>query len=285
MKPTRDVSFAAAVVVAVFGGVVPQASAKSSTSTTKTSVDPNVLAALDNMGAFLRAQKTFTVDAETATDEILGNGEKVKRDGAAHLKVDRPGRLRADISGDEKDQQIYFDGKTFTIFQPETGYYADFAAPPTLAEMVEVAEKRYGIDLPLADLFYWGADKTKALALQSAINAGTSVVKGVTCDHFAFRQPGVDWQIWIQRGDKPLPSKLIVTTTSSSVRPEHEVLLSWNLNPNINNQAFVFTPPAGAQKIQLDTIGPLRVGLPRQGRASTARGERATTAATKGATP
>lgn len=275
----------AAVVVAALGGVGSYASAKSSTSTTKASVDPTVVAALDTMGAFLRTQKTFTVDAETATDEILGNGEKVKRDGAAHLKVDRPGRLRADISGDDKDQQMFFDGKTFTIFQPETGYYADFAAPPTLAEMVEVAEKRYGIDLPLVDLFYFGAENTKAPALQSAINAGTSVIKGVTCDHFAFRQRDVDWQIWIQRGDKPLPSRLIVTTTSSAVRPEHEMLLSWNLSPSINNQAFVFTPPAGAQKIQIDTIGPPSVGLPRQGRASTHRVERATPAATKGETP
>jgi hypothetical protein len=284
MKTTRRASFAAAFAVVALAGFASHVSAKSCKSAA-TTVDPAVMAALDKMGAFLRAQKTFTVDAETTTDDILGDGEKVKRDGAAHLKVDRPGRLRADISGDDKDQQIFFDGKTFTIFQPDTGYYADFAAPPTLAEMVEVAEKRYGIELPLADLFYFRAGKTKAPALQSAVNAGTSVTKGVTCDHFAFRQSEVDWQIWIQRGDKPLPSKLVVATTSSSARPEHEMLLSWNLSPSITDQVFVFTPPAGAQKIPIDTVGPPPIGVPRHGRASTRRGERATPATTKGATP
>jgi len=34
-------------------------------------------------------------------------------------------------------------------------YYATVPAPPTIAELVDRLEKKFGIDLPLVDLFYW----------------------------------------------------------------------------------------------------------------------------------
>jgi hypothetical protein len=36
---------------------------------------------------------------------------------------------------------------------------------------------------------------------------GTSWIDGVECDHVAVRQADVDWQVWIERGDTPLPRK------------------------------------------------------------------------------
>jgi len=33
-------------------------------------------------------------------------------------------------------------------------YYATVPAPPTIAELVDRLEKKFGIDLPLVDLFY-----------------------------------------------------------------------------------------------------------------------------------
>ena len=50
---------------------------------------------------------------------------------------------------------------------------------------------------------------------------GLSDVGGITCEHYAFRQPGLDWQVWIQLGDHPLPKKLVLTTTTDDARPQH----------------------------------------------------------------
>jgi hypothetical protein len=271
---------AALMMATTLGG--PGAARAATPAAKPPAVDPEAMAALDKMGGFLRAQKTFSVDTESTTDLVLDSGQKVKRTSIAHLKVERPDKLRADIDSDEKTQQIFYDGKTFTIFQPQVGFYADFAAPPTLAEMADVAEKRYGIDLPLADLFYWGSDKSHAAHVTSAINLGPTVIKGVSCDHFAFRQPDVDWQIWIQRGDRPLPAKLVVTTVGVKAEPEHEVVMTWNLDARIDAHAFAFVPPPGAHKIQFEALAPLSPAVPRHGnRPSPTRTDRPT----KGATP
>ena len=126
---------------------------------TAPAVDPGAVAALERMGAFLREQQSFEIKGETLTDDVLESGQKVQLPASIDLKVRRPDRLRADMQSDRKSRQLFFDGKTFTVFGPRSGYYARVAAPATIRELVEAAGRRYGIELPLADLFYWGTDR------------------------------------------------------------------------------------------------------------------------------
>jgi hypothetical protein len=81
------------------------------------------------------------------------------------------------------------------------------------------------------------------------MEVGSGQVGEVPCGHYAFRQPGMDWQIWIQRGDHPLPRKIVLTTTTDDARPQHTSLLTWNLAPAFNEAAFAFQPPPGVYKI------------------------------------
>jgi hypothetical protein len=241
-------------------------------------VDAAVMAALARMGAFLRAQGTLVVQADTTTDEVLLSGQKIQLASHVDLRVHRPDRLRADVQSDRKTRRLLYDGRTFTIFSPRTGYYAQAPAPPTLRELAAQLAQRYGVDLPLADLFYWGTDQSGAADVRTAMNVGPSSVAGALCDHYAFRQPGVDWQIWIERGAQPLPRKLVVTTTDEPAQPQHTVLMTWSLNPPLEDQLFAFVPPNGAQRIELEAM-PSSSAAPRptrQGR---------TTRAGKGPTP
>ena len=236
-------------------------------------IDPAVVEAMEKMGAYLRSLGSFAIDAEMTTDDVLASGQKVKFGGSAQLKVQRPDRLRADIAGDRTNQQLFYDGKTFTIFGQRVNYFASFAAPPRLAELVQTVQETYGIDLPLADLFRWGADTKVTAAITAASDLGPSTVKGATCDHYAFRQPEVDWQVWIERGTKPLPRKLVITTMTEKMQPEHEVVMTWNLEPQLTEQTFAFVPPPGAQRIEFAKVVDARAatapaGVPRQGRSS-----------------
>jgi hypothetical protein len=236
-------------------------------------IDPAAIQALDKMGAYLRSLGSFGIDAEMATDDVLASGQKVKQIGLVQLKVRRPDRLRADIAGDRRTQQLFYDGKTFTIYDRPANYYGAFAAPPRLAELVQTVEQTYGIDMPLADLFHWGADAKATAAITAASDLGASMIKGVTCDHYAFRQPEVDWQIWIERGTKPLPRKLVVTTVTEKIQPEHEMVMTWNLDVQPTEQSFAFVPPHGAQRIEFAKAVDARAvampaGVPRQGRSA-----------------
>ena len=145
---------AVTIAVGLALGAGSRSEAEAKPASAKPAVDPDAIAALHKMGAFLRDQQKFAVRASVTTDDLLASGQKVQLDGAIQLMVRRPDRLRAEVRGDRRDERIYYDGNTFTIFGEKAGYYASFQAPATLAELKDVAEKRYGIDLPLADLFY-----------------------------------------------------------------------------------------------------------------------------------
>ena len=99
------------------------------------------------------------------------------------------------------------------------------------------------------DHFNWGSTDEAPKKITAAVAVGPSAVDGVTCEHYAFRQEGVDWQIWIQLGDFPLPHKLVITTLDDEARPQHTDTLTWNLAPSFNNEAFVFDPPQDAKRI------------------------------------
>lgn len=243
---------AVAVTAGLALGAAGWSEAEAKPGASKPAVDPDAIAALHKMGAFLREQQKFAVHARVTTDDLLASGQKVQFSGTIEMMVRRPDRLRADVRGDRRDEHIYYDGKTFTMFGEKVGYYASFQAPATLAELKDVAEKRYGIDLPLADLFYWGTPQDGTSDITAATNVGVSTVEGTACDHYAFRQKDVDWELWIEQGPHPLPRKLVITTTSEKSRPQHAVVLDWDLAPKLTDDLFAFAPPPEAHKIEFD---------------------------------
>ena len=108
--------------------------------------------------------------------------------------------------------------------------------------------------MPLSDLFRWGTPGWSAEGITAARDLGPSDVLGTTCQHYAFRQDDIDWQIWIQKGDNALPRKLVITTKTDEARPQTSAVYTWNLAPSFNDATFTFDPPAGAGKVVLAEI-------------------------------
>ncbi len=221
--------------------------------------DPGALAALDRMGAYLRTLTVFQVRAETSSEDVLEDGQKVTVGGTSHLLVARPGRLLAEVSDDRQSRAYFYDGKAFTLWARDVNAYATVAAPPSIAELVDRLASEYVIDVPLSDLIFWGTPRGAAGKVRSALDLGPADVSGTSCEHYAFRQEGLDWQVWIQLGDFPLPRKLVLTTRTDEARPQFTSVLSWDLAPSFNDAAFTFDPPARAEKIALPTATALGV--------------------------
>ena len=249
MRLLRMAAVTAAAAVSMLG-VVPSAHGKAAAP--PPAVDPDAIAALQKMGEFLRQQQNFSVQARMTTDDVLKSGQKVQFGATVDMKVRRPDRMRIDISGDRRNERIFYDGKTFTVFGDRVGFFATFPAPGTLAELKGVLEKR-GFELPLADLFYFGTNKDDIAAITRATHIGAANVEGFVCDHYAFRQKDVDWELWIEQGGRTLPRKMVITTTSEPSKPQHTAVLNWDLNAKFDDSLFTFVPPATAHQIEFDT--------------------------------
>jgi hypothetical protein len=230
-------------------------SGQDKTAQKKADIDPGAMAALDKMGAYLRTINVFRVEAAQTTDEVMENGQTVQSSRVIDLVAAKPNRVRVEISSDEMDRLFFFDGKNFTIYGRRVNYYATVPAPPTIHGLIDTLDKKYDIELPLVDLFLWGSPGyTNAQYITSATDIGPSSIDGTTCEQYAFRQDGLDWQIWIQQGEYPLPRKLVLITTDDEARPRFSEVLTWNLAPSFSEDAFTFDPPQGAQRIVIAEV-------------------------------
>jgi hypothetical protein len=264
---TKDGAVAPAQsAVGTSGAVAQSDSTNASTSTTAAPAtrevsgprDPEAIKALERMGDYLRTLKTFQIRSETNRDEVLDDGQNVEFDGVVDMIVEKPNRLRADVSSDKQQRLYFYNGNSLSIWARRLNYYTTVPAPPTIKELVDTLSSKYDIELPLVDVFYW-SDRSNTAGITSAVDLGPSQVEGVTCEHYAYRQEGADWQVWIQLGDYPLPRKVVIRTTSDDARPRYASVMNWNLAPSFNDAAFTFVPPRDAKKIALVE---LKVGGP-----------------------
>ena len=169
-------------------------------------VDPASIAALNGMSAYLRTLKTFQVEAATATDEVLEDGQLVKYSGTTNIVARFPDKLLADVYSDRNERQYLYDGKTFTLLARRVGYYATVPAPPRCANSRTCSRQVRHRGAALRSV---PVGRSRLVHVDHYVGAGhgPGEVGGTTCEHYAFRQEGADWQIWIQKGDFPLPAQ------------------------------------------------------------------------------
>lgn len=218
--------------------------------------DADSIAALQKMSTYLKTLKAYQVIAKTTNEDVFEDGQKIQYTGTVNFLVNMPGQLRIDSRDDRHDRLYLFDGKNFTLFARGANLYASVPAPSSVGELATIADEKYGIELPMVDFFRWGSSSWKPADITAAMDLGPSVVDGITCQQYAFRQAGVDWQIWIQKGDYPLPRRLVITTTTDEARPQHTAQYLWNLAPSFNDAAFQMDPTSDAQRVLLQGMDP-----------------------------
>ncbi len=219
-------------------------------------IDPDAIEALKRMSAYLGTQTSFELKSSGAFDLVLDDGQRLQFGDNATFKVRRPNGFVIERIGDYKDRRFTYDGKQLTVSSPRTAYYAQVEAPPTIRETLALAADRYGIELPLTDLFRWSEPGGgRADDIQEALYVGPALIDGTPTDHYAFREAEVDWQIWIAQGDSPVPRKIVITDRTDPSSPQYTATLSWNFRPAFDAQTFAFQAPAGALPIRLTALG------------------------------
>lgn len=215
-------------------------------------VTPAAQAVLDRMTATLKSLNSVAVTAHVTRDEVLAFGYKLQHNETARMWVERPNRMRVELEGDVKDRTYIYDGSSLTMYAPDLNVYASSPAPGTLGEVVKTLLDA-GVEMPLIDLLYHGNAGDLTEDVRVGLVVGDSQVEGVATDHLAFRQPLVDWQLWVEKGSRALPRKLLITTRYEVGDPQYQAILTWDANAKAKSDAFTFSPPAGAKKIEFHT--------------------------------
>jgi hypothetical protein len=207
------------------------------------SVEPEAVQALQKMSAYLQTLNAFEITTKTSLDLVT------------QYKVRRPKGFVIEINTDWKKRVFLYDGARFTVYAPELGHYAQVDAPATNLQTLDAIYEKFGIALPIEDLFRWNdVSSRRQDPLSSAIVVGERMIEGVPTDQYAFRQGDFDWQVWIARGDRPLPRKLVIVDRSDLAQPAYSAILTWTVNPTFTDEDFAFRPTSGATAIRLTPI-------------------------------
>lgn len=251
MKKKRILTIATLATALAASYADAQTAAAPAPASSAAAVDPDAVNALKKMGAYLQSLKRFSVTTQLTGERVLEDGEKLQHTASADLDVDRPDRIRAVMSSARSNREIVFDGKHVTLYTPAQKYYATASFDGNVGALIDQLRDRYGVEFPLADLFVWGTPQAPTDQFESAMFAGQDYVGSDLCDHYAFRQKDLDWQLWLTEGAHPLPRKIVITRRDDDARPQSVSVIDWTLRPDFKDAIFTFKPPAGAKKIDL----------------------------------
>jgi hypothetical protein len=200
-----------------------------------------------------RAQRSFVV--QHLERELAHKRLAFRRD-LRRQRGRQPNKLRAERVGDIISQSFYYNGRLLTLSNPNEGYYATVPAPASIDTMLDFARDSLDVIAPGGDLISENAYERLMDDTTAGFVVGKSAIGGVRCDHIAFRGRDLDWQVWIEDGDKPFPRKYVITTLDVAGSPQYEVVMNnWTTTPDVSAKQFEFTPPAGATKIEFLPVG------------------------------
>ena len=202
-------------------------------------IDPEADEILRAMSNYLGGLSAFTVSADVDHEIMDLAGQKLQLSASETLVVERPGRLHVSRQGPIAEVELFFDGKMVTIHGKNLNAYTQFDSPGTIDNAIASIRAETGLDAPGADLLY--ADPYPGL-VTDVLNGsylGTAFVNGIECHHLAFRAAKVDWQLWVQYGDTPLPMKYVITSKWMTGAPEYSVRFrDWDTKPQIEAAQF-----------------------------------------------
>lgn len=205
---------------------------------------------LKQMSAYIGSANEFTFHADITFDHVLPSGQKLQYEAAEEVALQRPGGLYVEWSGDLGDRQFWYDGKSVTLYDPSTPFYAAEAAPPDIDAMLEKVITELGFSPPLSDFLYRDPYHAAAGNIQFGLYLGTTDVNGRRCESLAFVTKDVDWQIWIDTGPQLTPCKVVITYKTQPSQPQFSaVFTDWNFDPRIAESVFTPFLPAGTEKV------------------------------------
>jgi hypothetical protein len=150
---------------------------------------------------------------------------------------------------------LFFDGKTFNVYGKHLNSFFRLDAPGTIDNLIDELREKHGAALPFADLLLSNPYKVLMEGVLEAKDIGRGVIDGVECEHLAFRNDDVDWQLWVQLGANPIPRQYIITSKTVASAPQYRIRISdWKTDVAPANGAFAFRAPDGAKAVSAEAI-------------------------------
>jgi hypothetical protein len=218
---------------------------------TASAIDEKAMAPVMRMAEFLAKAQSYSVTSDIGYDVDQAWGQKLEFGATRNITVRRPDRMAIDITDRDGTRRGFrFDGKQIAFFGLNEKVYATAQKEGDLDAAFAYFTRDLNMPLPMAELFSNTLPKTIKDKVSEAHYVEEATIAGTSCDHIALRNDLVDIQLWIAKGEKPLPERLVLTYKLEDGDPQFWAnFRDWNFAPDTPDSLFAFTPPEGAARI------------------------------------
>lgn len=235
----------------IVASVLLAAHAVSTSYAAAQATDANTL--LKAMSDFMTSQKAFSLTYDSDIEVVTTDLQKIQFTSSGQVQAIRPDKLQAIRTGGYKDVELVFDGKTLSVSSKDSNTFAQLDAPGSIDQVIDLLRDKYAVTAPGTDLLFSNPFDILTANVTDAKHIGQGVIEGIECEHLAFRTPETDWQIWIERGARPIPRKYVITSKTIAGAPQYTLRIKeWR--PEAAAGAFAFKPPQDAKKVDFEAL-------------------------------
>ena len=203
------------------------------------------------MSDYLAAQQAISFAYDSTLEVVTDQQQKLGLASSGTLTLKRPDKLHATRTGGFANVEMVFDGKDLSLLGKNANLFAKVEEPGTIDQLVDVLRDKYHRPVPAADLLMSDPYSQLMPLVVDAKDLGSGVIRGVECDHLAFRTDEVDWQIWIAQGDRPYPCRYVITSTKVKGSPQYTVdVRDWKAGDEVASDSFSLAVPQGAKELK-----------------------------------
>ena len=227
-------------------------------------IDPEAAAVVRQMADYYAGLKglKFTVSASMT---VQAQGVTQRGITTAQIALERPNKLKATVQAQSEQALVASNGTDLYMYLPARKEYVVAKAPTDTAEFIQQSCSVGALASPMSMLAALLGEKPYERLMEGVTEGryvGDEEIDGVAYDHVKFFQDQFDWETWTQKGDKPLlhrlvqdPTKALAAAAAGSPGAgDLKVLIEatfakWEVNPELPPEAFEFSAPEGAQKV------------------------------------
>jgi len=224
---------------------------------------PDPFETFKTMTDYLEDLDEFAFSTRSESDQVLESGETVQVSSRRTVSLDRDNdKLAVTVETDGEKMHALYDGNTFTFFSRSQNLYVQLDMPDSVDDALSTLATDYGFAPPLADMLYSEIYDSMISRTLTGQYVGLHQVNMEDCHHLAFTETGIDWEIWINAGDEPIPEKFSITYKNQPGSPRFTAtLVRWEDTPA--PLAFELNTPSDAQKVEIEEAEVTeREGLP-----------------------
>ncbi|MGJ5641933.1 DUF2092 domain-containing protein [Formosa sp. S-31] len=214
-------------------------------------IDLDALVALDQMGETIGTLTSVTFHLSVVTDQLDENNKLYSRPIEHEVTMVGPDKMLVKSFSLGRNRGYWYNGDHLTYYSFNENNYVTIPAPSNIMDMIEFMHTKFDMYFPAADFFYPSftddlLQDFKTITFKGEVNLG-----GHPCYELYAENDKMTAQLWILAETYNLPKKFILTYKQKNNQKYEAIFSDWDLNPEVPDAIFDFTPPANAKLISV----------------------------------